>query len=36
MGGRGVCRHCGAAVNNVAYHEANACKRRQNKAIVES
>jgi len=32
MGGRGVCRHCGEAVNNVAYHESNACKRRPNTA----
>ena len=30
MGGRGVCRYCGEAVNNVAYHESNACKRRPN------
>ena len=30
MGGRGVCRHCGEAVNNVAYHESNACKQRPN------
>jgi len=27
MGGRGECRHCGEVVNNVAYHEANACGR---------
>ena len=30
MGGRGVCRYCGEVVNNVAYHESNACNRRPN------
>ncbi len=32
MGGRGKCIHCGEIVDNVAYHEANACKRRPNDA----
>ncbi len=36
MGGRGVCRHCGEAVNNVAYHEANACKRGPNASLERS
>lgn len=30
LGGRGRCEHCGKTVNNVAYHEDNACDCRPN------